>query len=149
MGLKKLLQNKIVFIDTAPLIYYIENSSKYSEILSAFFKLNKQTHFKLLTSTLTLTEVLVHPFRQNKPDLANIYKSILVNSDSIQIINMNVSISVKAAKIRAESNYKTPDAIQLATAITESCDIFLTNDRRLKSNEIKSITLDEFTKIIY
>ncbi|MCD4792495.1 MAG: hypothetical protein K8R54_04620 [Bacteroidales bacterium] len=63
-------------------------------------------------------------------------------------LNMNVPISIKAAKIRAESNYKTPDSIQLATAITESYDIFLTNNKRLKSKEIKSITLYELTKII-
>ena len=148
MGITDYFENKTVFIDTAPLIYYIENNSEYSAVLNDFFKLNKQGKFKLITSSLTLTEVLVQPFRLKRFDLAKLYKSILINSKTIEIVNMDIAVSVKAAKIRAEYNFKTPDAIQLASAIEYSCDIFLTNDKQLKSKELNVVTLEDLIKIL-
>jgi predicted nucleic acid-binding protein len=60
------------------------------------------------------------------------------------MINVNNLIAIKAAELRAKYSLKTPDSIQLATAIQYNADYFLTNDLRLKLvNEIKSITLNE------
>lgn len=48
----------------------------------------------------------------------------------------------QAAIIRANYNIKTPDALQLATAIIHQADYFLTNDEQLKRvNDLEIITL--------
>lgn len=56
------LQGQIVGLDTAPLIYFIEQNETYLELVRAFFRVMSQGDFQVVTSTLTLTEVFVHYF---------------------------------------------------------------------------------------
>jgi len=144
MGLISEISNKIVFIDTAPLIYYIEGNSKYQKILNEIFDLNVKRKFKFITSTLTLLEVLVLPIKLNEFELVKKFESILVNSETLRIIDLDKKIARKAAEIRAEHKFKTPDSIQLATAIEYSADYFLTNDKKLKVKNIDSVLLEDF-----
>lgn len=143
MGLIKKLANSEIFLDTAPLIYFIEEHPKYSTILDELFLSNDHS-FRFSTSVITLTEVLVLPLREGKIHLAQKYETILVNSDSITLLEINAPIAKTTARLRADYNLRTPDAIQIASAICSNADYFLTNDKKLKSiKEIKVITLDD------
>lgn len=142
MGLIERLIGRTTFIDTAPLIYFIEGHSDYQDELHAIFKSCDlgQIHFQ--TSTLTLLEVLVHPIRQNRVDLVHKYEQILTSSPNIDIFDIDIQISKEAAQLRAKYNLKTPDSIQLATGIVKNASLFLTNDSDLKRvSEIEVLTL--------
>jgi Predicted nucleic acid-binding protein, contains PIN domain len=148
MGLIMSLNAKKIFLDTAPLIYYIEENPLYTGVLNDLFTTGKTKKNQFISSVVTLIEVLVLPLREGKTELAETYKQILTGSHSIEIVDINVDISVIAARLRADKALKTPDAIQVATAIYTSSDYFLTNDKRLKSiNEIEVITVDELSSI--
>lgn len=69
----------------------------------------------------------------------------LVVTTNIDIIEINQEIAKKAAQIRANyKGFKAMDAIQLAVACLEGCDLFLTNDKQLRQfKEIKCITVEE------
>ena len=73
------LQGKIVGLDTAPLIYFIEQNPNYLKIVREFFQAMERGEFQVVTSTLTLTEVLVHPLRNGYIELAQQYQDILMN----------------------------------------------------------------------
>ena len=45
---------KRVFIDTAPIIYFLENSSQYMEAMEKFFAKCVKEHMQIVTSTLTV-----------------------------------------------------------------------------------------------
>lgn len=138
------LKNAIVFLDTAPLIYFIEGNSGYQEKLEKLFKLNDENYFKFLTSVITLLEVLVKPLKDGETSVVAQYKTILANADGIDIFDITTPIAVKSAEIRAKYNIRTPDSIQVATAIACNAEYFLTNDFGLKSiTEITVITLAE------
>ncbi|MFA9213373.1 MAG: type II toxin-antitoxin system VapC family toxin [Candidatus Methylacidiphilales bacterium] len=128
-------KQKLVFIDTAPLIYFIEGNSIYQNVLTQFFLANDAGEFPLITSTITLLEVLVKPIKANEFEIVELYKNILTKSSGIETIKINNAVAIKAAEIRAKYNLKTPDAIQIATAIENSADYFFTNDERLKNIE--------------
>ena len=148
MGLSLKLKNKKVFLDTAPLIYYIEEAQKYSPILNKLFLENSKGEFLFQTSVITLLEVLVLPMCKNETRLVEEYQSILCNSPSIDIFDLTIETAKSAAAFRAKYGLKTPDSIQLATAVYYSADYFLTNDIRLKSvNEIEILILDELIKV--
>ena len=148
MGLIRNLKDKSVFLDTAPLIYYIEENLQYAQILNKFFLANQKGNFLFQTSVITLLEVLVHPIRNNKHQLVKQYENILCNSPSIDIFDLNIEIVKKAAGFRAKYGLKTPDSIQIATAIFASADFFLTNDIRLKAvKEINFLILDEIERV--
>ena len=79
------LKNALVFLDTAPLIYFIEGHSDYQEKLEELFKSNDENHFKFLTSSITLLEVLVKPLRDGETNVVDQYKTILTNAVGIEI----------------------------------------------------------------
>ncbi|WP_147068735.1 type II toxin-antitoxin system VapC family toxin [Microcystis aeruginosa] len=60
------LQGQVVGLDTAPLIYLMEQNQAYLGLVRAFFGAVSRGEFQVVTSTLTLTEVLVHPLRSGK-----------------------------------------------------------------------------------
>jgi predicted nucleic acid-binding protein len=145
MGLIEKLTNKAVFLDSAPLIYFMEENHTYISLLRNLFTANNNGAFIFKTSVVTLMEVLVHPMRHNEQTLAEQYQEILCNSSSIDIINIDIEVAVKTAWLRAKYALKTPDAIQLATALISLSDFFLTNDVRLKNiEEIEVLTLDDY-----
>lgn len=65
------LASKIVYLDTAPLIYFIEGHSAYQGKLVRLFELADKGDLSLITSTITLLEVLVKPLREGQPAIAD------------------------------------------------------------------------------
>ncbi|WP_247234588.1 type II toxin-antitoxin system VapC family toxin [Telluribacter sp. SYSU D00476] len=125
--------SKVVFLDTAPLIYFIEGNSTYQSILKKLFDFNDKGAFTFVTSSVTLLEVLVKPLREGQTAIAKQYRDILTNAPSIEVLDVTSAIAEHAARLRAKYNVRTPDAIQLATCIEVGADYFLTNDYRLKT----------------
>lgn len=135
---------KTVFLDTAPLIYFIEGHSEYQEKLMACFTANDNGDFTFITSSITLLEVLVKPLRERKHRLVEQYKEILLNASGILLAEVSNDIAEGAAGLRAKYNLKTPDAIQVATALENQADYFFTNDYRLAIiQEIKIVTFQD------
>lgn len=125
--------SKTVFLDTAPLIYFIEGNSEYQPILSHLFDFNDKGGFSFVTSSVTLLEVLVKPLREGQKAIAEQYRDILTTAPGIELFDVTSTIAEQAAQLRARYNLRTPDAIQLATCIELGADYFLTNDNRLKA----------------
>jgi predicted nucleic acid-binding protein len=118
----------VVALDTAPLIYFIEKHPVYAPVITPFFEELDRGSFRVITSTLTLTEVLVHPFRNGKSDLADRYFQILTTSKNLAVLPVSDIIAIEAARLRASRGLRTPDAIQMATALIGGATSFLTND---------------------
>ncbi|QLE39396.1 type II toxin-antitoxin system VapC family toxin [Nostoc sp. C052] len=127
------LQGQIIGLDTAPLIYFIEENPNYLDVTDTFFEAMFRSEFSIVTSVLTITEVLVYPLRQENTALAQQYREILFNSQGLTTIEVFPDIAENAAQLRANYNLRTPDAIQMATAIHGGASFFLTNDARLPS----------------
>lgn len=145
MELSKLFRGKIVFLDTTPLIYFIEKNARYLDAVRPVIALIDSHEAKGMTSTITLLEVLVLPLREGNKKLADKYKTILLSSTDLETCEISNAISERAAVIRAKYGFKTPDSIQLATAIVRKADYFLTNDNALKQvKEIKVIALEDY-----
>jgi predicted nucleic acid-binding protein len=125
------LRGSIVGLDTAPLIYLIEENSTYLPLVRAFFEAVDRGEFRVTTSILTLTEVLVHPMRHGDQELADQYRQILLHANEVTTVSVSEAIAEEAAQLRARHGLRTPDAIQLATAIHSGASSFLTNDGRL------------------
>ena len=123
------LQEKTVGLDTAPLIYFIEENPAYIETVRLFFEAMDRGDFTVVTSSVTLLEVLVHPLRSSNKELAAEYRDILLNS---RLITLEVSnaIAEQAAQLRAVHNLRTPDAIQISAALSVGATHFFTNDVR-------------------
>lgn len=98
------LHGTIVGLDTAPLIYFIEKHPTYLPLLLPFFESVERGEMQVVTSTLTLTEVLVHPYRDGNPDLAERYLQILLHARHLRMIALSPAIAAEAARVRAGPN---------------------------------------------
>ena len=136
------MQGKTVGLDTAPLIYFIEENPLYIKAVRLFFEAMDKGNFTVVTSTVTLLEVLVHPLRSKNKELAAEYQDILLNS-RLMMLEVSNAIAEQAAQLRATHNIRTPDAIQISAALQAGATHFFTNDIRLpKIPSIQILSLD-------
>jgi predicted nucleic acid-binding protein len=142
-----LFGGEIIGVDTSPFIYFFEKKEAYLNYLRSFFKACSEGKFEIVTSTVTLSEILVNPYKNQKDDLVDNYLEVLLNSKGIRIINIDVAVSKLSAKLRSIYSLKTPDAIQIASSIISNAKYFLTNDKSLKKiSEIEILILDDILK---
>jgi predicted nucleic acid-binding protein len=145
VGLVEQLKGAKVGIDTAPVIYFVEKHHTYLNVVRPVFAAIETGEIEAITSTITLLEVLVHPLRTNNLALAQQYKDILLSSDHFTTVEILHDISERSAKLRAQYGMKTPDAIQIASALFHGAHKFVTNDADLKKvTDIDVLTVDDF-----
>ena len=133
-----------LFLDTAPVIYFIEKNPEYLERSQEVFSCLDEGKLTAVVSPITLSECLVVPYRLKKPEVAAAFIDLLVNSENVLFYPIDEMTADKAADLRARYNLTLTDAFQLATAIQAECDAFLTNDADLKRvTEIPIIILSE------
>jgi predicted nucleic acid-binding protein len=120
-----------VAVDTAIFVYFIEENARFLPEIVPLFNEADQGKRELITSALALLEVLVVPYRAGNRLLAERYEALLTRSRGIRLVDLSRDHLRAAAQLRAATNVKTPDALQLVAAIGAGCTTFLTNDRRL------------------
>ncbi len=131
MGWIDQLRGKKIAVDTAPLIYYVEENPTFFPVVDPFFEALYLGELDVITSTVTVAEALVHPIRQHNAGLIALFKNTFRNTPHLRVVPCTSRIAEIAASLRAEHRTRTPDAIQLATAIAMKADFFLTNDAEL------------------
>ena len=131
MGLIADLGPGAVAIDTAIFIYFIEEEPRFLPHILPLFAEADEGKRELVTSALTLLEVLVVPYRMGNYQLAQRYELLLTRSRGIRIVELTRDQLRDAANLRATTGVKTPDALHLVSALGAGCSTFLTNDRRL------------------
>ncbi len=129
-------------LDTNIIIYYIEEHPIFLEKVEPLIDRIIDGEAIGITSYVTLLELLVKPIREERFDLVEQYKTILLTQ--LEVVALDEAVSLKAAELRAKYEIKTPDAIQLASVISKSGDVFITNDRRLDAvQEIKVLSVGD------
>jgi predicted nucleic acid-binding protein len=127
-----------VSLDTNILLYFFEDTgprgARAAQILSA---LSARGDF-LIVSTLALGELLVKPLKVGDHVLANLYRTF-VRGPEVRFLDFDEAASELFARIRQDRQIKPPDAILLATAGCEGCDLFITNDDRLVGKIVPGI----------
>ena len=134
-----------IMLDTPPFIYIIEEHPQFLPIVRPMFQALDSGAVFGVTSALTLLETLVIPYRKGNAALAAQYEALLTQSRGLRLDEITRTTCRTAAQLRALYGIKTPDALQLATALLAKCTIFLTNDRSLPSvRGIRIIQLNEY-----
>jgi predicted nucleic acid-binding protein len=142
--LLKEFEGAIVGIDSMIFIYHIEGNKKYLPLTKHLLYLVEQNKFKGATSILTLIELLIKPNREGRDDLIRDYKFLLKNFPNLILRSLDEEVAESTAETRARYNLRTPDAIQVATAMVVKAKSFVTNDRRFeKVDALKILILDD------
>ncbi|MBI2430766.1 MAG: PIN domain-containing protein [Candidatus Levybacteria bacterium] len=131
---------KKVALDSNIFIYYFNESSQFGTASKLIFDALAENELRAITSITTLIEMLSSK-KLSDQAAKDIVKKVLT-IPNLTILDIDQKIAVGAAKIRRIYGFRTPDAIQLATAIQEKAEVFITNDRKTKVvKELKVLML--------
>jgi predicted nucleic acid-binding protein len=91
-----------------------------------------------------LTEVLTKPKQMSNHRLEVEYRSLLLHSRYVSLGAVTTTVAERAAGLRSRWSIRTPDALQIATGIEAGCQVFVTNDHRLRRvTDIRVLVLDD------
>jgi len=130
--LERLDTVRLIFLDTAPVIYFVEKNPSFVSKVHPIFDRLDDGNLTAVVSPITLAECLVLPYKLGKPNIAQIFTDLLVNSQSVLFCPVDETTADKAADLRERYDLTLTDAFQIAAAIQAGCDSFLTNDVELK-----------------
>ncbi len=132
-------------LDTNVFIYFLEDHPRYGAWCASLFDRIERGHNPAVTSTVTLLELLVQPYRDQKQELAQKIFALAGTYPTLEWVPMSIDIVDRAAELRARYRLSTPDAIQLATAIGSQAACFYGNDRSLRRvKDIECFIVDDF-----
>jgi predicted nucleic acid-binding protein len=126
-----------IFWDTNLFIYLFEGYGELSDRTKALRQKMVGRGDQLLTSTLTLGELLVKPMEKGELDLCQRYEQAL--SSSAVLLPFDAKAANQYARLRCDRGIRPPDAIQLACASVAGIDLFITNDERLCTKHVDGI----------
>ena len=134
-----------VALDTSVFIYYIEEHPRYVRLVEPLFDAISAGRLTAVTSEVTLLEVLVVPYRAGDEKLALEYETFLTRSENLAMVSLTRGLLRLAARIRGASGLRTPDALQLAAALSTGCSALVTNDRDFGTLERpRVVCLDDY-----
>src|SRR5690606_15396790 len=102
-----------VFLDTAPVIYFVEGKELAPHVSPIFSRLQSGS-MSAATSPVTLTECLVLPMKNRSALLDRKFTDIIVRGKGVTFTTIDEDISRRAAEIRARHSLRLMDAYQLA-----------------------------------
>jgi len=126
-----------IFWDTNPYIYLFEHNQQYSAAVAQMRLTMLEREDELVTSSMTVGEIQVKGLKEGRPDIAAELRDRVQRSSTILPFDQRAADAY--ALIRASTNVKGPDAIQLASASAYGVDSFMTNDTQLLKLRIPGI----------
>ena len=125
-----------IFWDTNLFIYLLEDKGELTKRVVSLRERMIERQDQLLTSALTLGEILVKPLEAGDGELMRLYeRTITVNAAVLPFDQAAAAF----ATVRQNRSVQPADAIQLACASVAGVDMFITNDQRLSRHRVPGI----------
>lgn len=121
-----------VYLDANVLIGMVEVGGNLSRGQLGYLDRLDRGDFIGVTSTLSLSEVMVKPFALQDADLGAAFVTLLQPEGSLDVVPITRDVLLGAARLRAATRMKLPDAIHVATAEASGCIEFVSADRGLR-----------------
>jgi predicted nucleic acid-binding protein len=139
-----LRRHRRIALDTSILIYQLESNPRYVFHTDQIFSWLERPGSLAVTSTITMTELLVQPFRNSDRRLVGQIYGLLSTLPNLEWIAPSLEIAVLAARMRSLHRMRTPDALQAATAVIALATGLITNDPVFERVEtIETLVLEE------
>lgn len=137
---------KKICLDSMIFIYQLSDNPKFAPLTHVVFELLQERKIQAVTSTITVTEVFVQPEKEKNQFIISEYEKVFQHLPNLEIISIDWQLARLASRLRAlYPKLRTPDALQISTALLKDYPAFLTNDEKLKNVDLlKVITLKNY-----
>lgn len=122
-----------VYADTNAFVYFLERHPAFYDRVLPFFEAAAQGKLQLVTSELTVAELLVQPYKMGRADIAATYRRFLTDEGLIDLVPVSLNVLEAAAASRAALGGRLADAVHIASASLSDCSAFVTNDHGIRS----------------
>ena len=126
-----------IFFDTNVFVYLFEDYEPFSSIVDAIWRKMVLRRDQLVTSAMTLGELLVKPTKLGQASVVQEYDRVI--RTRAQVVSFDASVAWRYASLRATHKLRNADAIQLACAAQSGVDLFITNDADLHKLNVPGI----------
>ncbi len=126
-----------IFWDTNLFIYLLEQKEEFSVLTKELRTRMLRRGDQLLTSAITLGEVLVKPTRVGDAERCRKYERAILSAATV--IPFDIKAARYYASIKSSRSVQAPDAVQLSCAASVGVDLFITNDDRLQNKQVHGI----------
>ena len=127
------LADQRVYVDTNAFVYFLERHPEFYERVLPLFEAAARGSLQLVTSELTVAELLVQPYKMGRADIAATYRRFLKDEGLIDLVPVSLNVLEAAAASRAALGGSLADAIHVASASLSDCAAFVTNDQGIRS----------------
>ena len=137
-----------VYLDANGFIYSVERVEPYHTLLEPMWQQARAGEFDVASSDITVMETLVKPLRAGDEVVEMLLRSTF-DAHEVSLIPATRELWEDAARIRADTGLKTPDALHAATALSVSCGLFVTNDTDFRRVEgLPIVVLDDLIEAL-
>jgi predicted nucleic acid-binding protein len=126
VSLEGLPENALLLVDSAPIIYILEDHPELAAVFRPVFEAHEQGLVRFAVTTVTLAEVLTGPLSKGDEVLTEKYRATL---RSWFVVDLDPETAESAARLRAALKLKLADAVQAASALAIGADALVTHDR--------------------
>ena len=143
MGPLNLPATGSVYLDANGFIYSVEYVEPYRALLEPMWQQARAGDLNVTSSEMTVSETLVRPLRDGDKVVEVLLRSMF-DAQEVSLIPATRELWEDAARIRADTGLKTPDALHAATALRAGCALFITNDTDFRRVEgLPVVVLDD------
>lgn len=143
MGPLTLPSSGLIYVDASSLIYSVERVEPYRTLLEPMWQAVQNGNITAVSSPILVVEALVKPLRDGNREIELQYRELFA-SNAVRLLDASYQVFEDAARLRADTGLKTPDALHAATAMRAGCALFITNDsdfRRVQETPV--VVLDD------
>ena len=116
-----------VYLDASGFIYSAERIEPYRELLAPMWRQAQAGQFTIVSSELVVLETLVKPLRDGDAAVETLFRELFAARE-VRLVPATRLLWEEAARLRATTGLRTPDALHAATALVAECTLFITND---------------------
>jgi predicted nucleic acid-binding protein len=120
----------LIYCDSVILIYWLNQVCPFHLRAETRMIALQSAGDRMAVSDLTRLECRVGPLKRKHPAILAIFDRFFARPD-VLLVPLTAAVFDRAAQLRADLGFKTPDAVHLAAAVEAGCHLFLTNDARL------------------
>jgi len=142
----KLAEFRTIFIDTDPIIYYIEAHPLFGPLAKEVADAFGSGKLAAYSSVITLAEVLPKPVKTGNEALVRRFSAFLRHGKNLCLTEISTDAAETAGRLRGKYTFlRAMDAIQIAVALEISADAVITNDLKFKQvKEVESVVLKDY-----
>lgn len=127
------MEPRFHYLDTNVLIAIIEPVMPLNDTQAQFLARLDGGEAFAVTSEIALSECLVKPFADGEQHVIDAYFTLFESQRGLAVLSVTREVLIEAAQLRASLRMSLPDAIHVSTARIVECEVFVTDDRRIRT----------------